>query len=432
MGKYCLDEVKSILCECGYIYVCGDYEYTTSNITCKTLDGYYVVTSIENLLNRNKKPRIFHVSNPYTINNIKRYIYNMTSGEFDCISNSYNGTKKQLKFRHNICNRTFENSWHNVSRGRYKDNLGTNKTGLFCPHCQTKQLESMHALVLKQIWLHEEPDTVVEDGSCYNPKTGCQLPTDIVNHRLKIAIEIQSWFHDKEHQKEKDAIKKHFWIDNGYRFYAIDHRDYTVIEMIQLFFPNIKEIPDYIDYGYSNKFDAIKAQELLNEYQSVNKVAEIINCNPHKIYDSIHNGLMRYPDEYMKDFYTPVVQLDLNKNFIASYCTMKEASDITGIPQGNISQCLQKGRNYSSGYYWVYKEKYDSGNYTISEYRGAKTLVAIEQYDLDDNFIKLFDTIKEASNETNTNITDIWRVATNERNKANGYIWKFPKNYIIQ
>lgn len=425
MTRRSLNDVINILDEHGYVYVDGEYNNVKSKLVCKNTKGYYVVGSLDKLLNRQHKFPIVHKSNPYSIYNIKRIINEFTSGEFDCISEEYNGVDKELEFRHNVCGRIFKNKWINVYRSRYLDNPGTNKTGLFCPHCQTKQLESMHALVLKQVWLHEEPDTVVEDGSCRNPETGCQLPTDIVNHRMKIAIEIQSWFHDKDAQKKKDAIKKQFWIDKGYNFYAIDHRDYTVLEMIQIFFPYINNIPEYIDYDYSNKFDAIKAQELLNEYGSVNKVAEIMNCNSYLIYDSIQNGRMHYPNGYIKDCYTPVVQLNLNKKFIESYETIKEASNATGIPYTNISRCLQKGKNYSGGYYWVHKDAYDSGNYTISEYRGAKLLIPINQYDLDSNFIHRFDTIKEAGEKTNTNVTDIYRVASGDRNKANGFIWKF-------
>lgn len=425
MGRRSFGDVLKILSDNGYEYVNGEYKNSYSRLICLNKDGYYVYVSLDKLLNRKHMFHPVDISNPYSIDNIKKMVCEKTSGEFDCVSDVYDGSDKDLEFKHNVCGRIFKNKWRNVNRSRYNDKPGTNQTGLYCPHCQAKQLESMHALVLKQIWLHEEPDTIVEDGSCYNPETGCQLPTDIVNHRLKIAIEIQSWFHDKKEQQKKDAIKKKFWIDKGYDFYAVDHRNYTVAEMIQLFFPNIVEIPDYIDYDYSNKFDTIKAQNLLNEYGSVSKVAEIMECSPYKIYDSINNGLMHYPNEYIRDCYTPVVQLSLNKIFIASYNTIIDASNATGIPSGNISQCLQRGRNYSGGYYWVRKEDYDSGNYTISEYRGAKTLLPIDQYDLDNNFICFFDTIKKAHKETGVNITDIYRVANGERNKAGGYIWKF-------
>lgn len=170
------------------------------------------------MLYKNKTPRIIDSKNPNSIINIKRIVNERTNGEFSCISDKYVNNKTPLAFRHNKCGRIFENKWINIARGRYEDDLTDNKTGLFCPHCNTKQLESTHAAVLKQVWFHEETDTIVEDGSCINPNTNCHLPTDIVNHRLKIAIEIQSWFHDFDKQQIKDEIKKNFWVDKGYDF----------------------------------------------------------------------------------------------------------------------------------------------------------------------------------------------------------------------
>lgn len=321
--KITFEEIKDILLERGYTYVDGDYHGIESKLTCLNEDGYLVLCNIQHMLYRNRGARPFHSNNPYSIQNIKKFVTENTNGEYECVSDKYINNKKPLLFRHNKCNRTFENKWANIYRNRYTDNVIENKTGLFCPFCDAKQLESTHALVLKQIWLHEEPDTIVEDKSCINPNTNCPLPTDIVNHRLKTAIEVQSWFHDFEDQKKKDEIKKDFWINNGYNFYAVDHRNYSVLEMIQLFFPKINSIPDYIDFEYSNKFDDVLAQKLLNETLSVPKVAEIMQCSEHKIYDAIYNNRISYPDNYKNTCFSPVVQLDLNGDFIAVYNTTK-------------------------------------------------------------------------------------------------------------
>ena len=69
-----------------------------------------------------------------------------------------------------------------------------------------------------------------------------------------MAIEIQSEWHDREYQKVKDKIKKDFWLSKGYTFYDPDIRNYSVLEMCQLFF-DIEELPEYINYEYSNKLN---------------------------------------------------------------------------------------------------------------------------------------------------------------------------------
>jgi len=61
--------------------------------------------------------------------------------------------------------------------------------GIVCSNCD-ERTESLHALVLKQLFVHYYPDTEIEEKSCINPETGRIMATDIVNYRLKIAIEI--------------------------------------------------------------------------------------------------------------------------------------------------------------------------------------------------------------------------------------------------
>lgn len=139
--------------------------------------------------------------------------------------------------------------------------------------------------------------------------------------------------------------------------------------MIQLFFPYIHEIPDYIDFEYSNKVDDVLIQKLLNEYMSVTKVAETMNCDPHIIYNAIYGNRVSYPDGYRNNCYTSVVQLDLNENLLNEYDTIQEVSDYTGIKPESIANCLRRNRNYCCGYYWVYKNDYESGNYTILKCR---------------------------------------------------------------
>ena len=294
-----------------------------------------------------------HVGNPYSIDNINNYLKINTNGEYTCISEKYINKNALLNFRHNKCGRIFQQTWNNISKKRNQNNIGSNKTGVRCPFCDNLQLESTHALILKQVWLHEKNETIVEDKSCINPNTNHPLPTDIVNHKDKIAIEVQSWFHDFEDQKIKDKIKSDYWISKGYKFYAIDQRNYTVLEMIQIFFPYIKEIPNYIDFEYSNKLNDVYIQNLLNEGNTVTEIANKINCKSHTIYDAIRYGRISYPLDYKKAVYSPIIQFDLNGKLIREYDSIKEAIEITGLK--SISSALNNGRNIYGGYYWKYK-----------------------------------------------------------------------------
>lgn len=419
-------EVKTNLLENGYCLLVDESEYkgiTLTKLLCEDINGYkYIITY--NAVMRGKKSYFVHKSNPYSIENINRYFELYSNNQFTCLSKVYKNKKELLKIRCNGCNRVFEQSWGNIFRKRCLDSITDNKTGARCPHCDCSQLESSHALVLKQVWLHEEKDTVVEDKSCINPLTNHILPTDIVNHRLKIAIEVQSWFHDFDDQKVKDKIKKDFWINNGYSFYAVDQRDYTILEMIQIFFPHITTIPDYIDFDYSNKIDDVKIQRLLNEGKTIIETAKIVNCKPHQIYDAMQYGRITYADGYIPSGYSPVVQLDLNGKYLNRYNSISEAGRVNGIKNGRIASCIRKKTYFSSGYYWLYESDYLSGNYEIKECRISKFLIPIIKYDKNGNFIKKYNTIVDASKETKSSCTDILKVINGERKSTYGYIYK--------
>lgn len=353
------DDIKNNLSIHGFYLQVKESDFkgiTLSPLTCLDNNGYLYDVIYNQIMNKSY-PFPIAKSNKYSIQNINTFLNKNTNGEYICLSEHFKNRDERLLIKHLKCGRTFYNSWNNINRKRClsEDNLSTNKTGAKCPHCECNQLESTHALVLKQVWLHEFPDTVVEDKSCVNPDTNHPLPTDIVNHNQKIAIEIQSWFHDFEGQKQKDKIKEKYWKSIGYNFYAVDQRDYTVLEMIQLFFPDIQSVPSYIDLDYSNKIDEQKVQILLNQGYSVSDCENMLGYTKHRIYDAIHYGKITYPQNYRRRDYSPVIQFDKNGNFIAEYSTIKEAIDATGAK--HISSALCSGRHCSGGYNWYYKYK---------------------------------------------------------------------------
>ena len=258
--------------------------------------GYKAPFLSEYCYRENVEPAWFHTSNPYTIENINLYLFNETDGEYECVSDVYLGNKEPLTILHKKCNRTFESKWINLYRKPSEKE--PNRHGTRCPYCTGLRTQSLHAVVLKQLFLELREGTVIEDQSCRNPLTNCIMPTDIVNHQEKIAIEIQSWFHDFEDRKIKDKIKKEYWENCGYKVYTPDIRDYTVLEMAQIFFPDLDRIPNWVQYDFESKLNIDIAQELLNSGLLVSEVALEMGVSAHRIYDNIHNKKLFYPDHY--------------------------------------------------------------------------------------------------------------------------------------
>lgn len=413
------DEIKIEIEKLGYYLDvnCDDFKgVSLTNLICHDSDGYKYKIKFD-AIKRGKRPLKFNICNPFAIDNINLFLSKQNLN-FTCVSHC---NDDKFEFVCNRCKEFFTKEWKYI----YCDtviNGEKTKGRLLCSNCDGR-LESFHALVLKQIFLHEYPDTIVEDPSCRNPNTNCIMPTDIVNHRLKIAIEIQSQWHDFEDKKIKDKIKKDFWIEKGYKFYDPDIRDYSILEICQLFF-NIDDIPNYVDFDYSNKLNIKKVQQLLNENCSVLETSKILGVNPYRIYNAIQDKKLYYPDNYIPQNRKPIVQLDIHNNYIAEYDSIVSASQTTGIPAGLITSCLNKNRHYTSGFIWFYKKDYNPINIQNIKSRFAKYYVPVAKYDLNGEYIQTFDTVLDAAKDIGLNNQSVYNVIEGKRKSVKGFTYK--------
>ena len=293
--KYTIDIVREMLSQNNITLLEKEYIDVKTKMLCQDGEGYYIYIVLSNYLSRNGIGRRFDKSNDYSIMNINHYL-KTNNIHFKCISTKFISANENLCFQCELCGEFVKIPWRNVNK-----NDNQNRQHIVCKNCDGR-LESLHALVLKQMFLHYYPDSSIEDKSYRSSITNKICPTDIVNHRLKIAIEIQSQWHDYPDIKIKDAMKKEFWISKGYKFYDPDIRDHSILSMCQLFF-NIRSLPDWINYEYNNKLNVKKAQELLNNGLSVPEVAENMGINKHRIYDAIYFNKLYYPENYIHKKY---------------------------------------------------------------------------------------------------------------------------------
>lgn len=411
------EKIQEYLNETGHILVTDlPAYYRKTPITYSDVDGYMYSAKIKDIFDHRRR-NIVHPKNLYSIYNINRYLVN-SNIPFRCISSFYINNITDLEFVCDRCGSHVMKPWINIHRN---DRDKQSRYHITCPNCDGR-LESIHALVLKQIFKHYYQDTIEEERSCVNPSTGKVLPTDIVNHRLKIAIEIQSQWHDFPDQKVTDSYKKKFWLDKGYSFYDPDIRNYTVLEMCQLFF-DIDELPDYINYEYSNKINIKKIQDFLNDGMPVLDIADKLGISEHRIYDALHSGKLYYPDNYRNACFIPIVQLDMCGKFIREFDSINEANRLYGFKVGGISRALSLGRHYSNGSYWYYKDEYDPDNVEL-ESRFSKFTVPVDKYDLNGNLICSYGSVFDAAKDCGANNYQIYRVMKGERKSFEGFVYK--------
>lgn len=112
--KYTLDEVKEMFSKEGFIPLFKEYKNCGERLPIETKDGYRFLMSLYQFKQKKKIP-IFHVSNPYTVENIKKYIEN---NKISCrlISEKYySNNQHKLKFECS-CGGIFFATWGDFRR----------------------------------------------------------------------------------------------------------------------------------------------------------------------------------------------------------------------------------------------------------------------------------------------------------------------------
>lgn len=423
MSELTFQEIKNKFLEYGCTIISEEKDYKDTKSVVSITDGTYKgICIVGNVLYKRPmfKRQWFSSRNPYLKENIQTFLKIEKDDNFKLKSDvGYKGFNRNtiLDFECKRCGEIIKMSLFNARRKSQQHK------GLTCPYCDGT-LESQHALVLKQLFLRWGKDVIPEDKSCINPYTGAILPTDIVDHGQKIAIEVQSELHLRPAQKERDKIKKEYWINRGYAFYDYFIEGKTVLEYCQLFFPELKEIPKWAKTNIANKLNYKLIQKYLDQGHSVQETALFFNVNIHRIYDSLHFGNLHYPDNYYDRYKTPIVQLDKRKNYIAQYSCYAEASEKTGILRGNIISCINSKYYYANGFYWIPLHDYETGNYSINS-RLQKYYLPVNVYDTKDNYLFTCDDLYEAKNKTNVPAFIIMDIIKGVRGSRYGYKFKY-------
>ena len=100
------------------------------------------------------------------------------------------------------------------------------------------------------------------------------------------------------------------------------------------------------------------------------------------------NGHATHPEH--SRYTRPVNKYDLNGNLIKSYNSIKECAKDNNMAPSNISACVQGKFKSWNGFQYKYEEDTPE---VITSVRGSKK---VNQYDLNDNYIKTFNSAREA------------------------------------
>lgn len=131
-------------------------------------------------------------------------------------------------------------------------------------------------------------------------------------------------------------------------------------------------------------------------------------------FDSFNNG---YNSDRGGGFKKTIYQYNLTGELESTFQSLEEASKSSSISEESISHACVGDRKTSNGFYWTY-----TSTFNLKEDIRKKKVV---QYDFEGKTLNVFDSIIEASKQTEINKSSIAKCCRGERNKAGGYIWKY-------
>ena len=130
-----------------------------------------------------------------------------------------------------------------------------------------------------------------------------------------------------------------------------------------------------------------------------------------------------------------IIQIDFDGNIVGVFNSIKEASDTNNISNVLIGDCINKryGRLTAGGFRWekigfdedISKLHYEKYLYKKSKNNSQASFVErkVNMYDLDDNYIKTFPTVTEASIFIKKNISNIINCCKKKQKTSGGYKW---------
>ncbi len=215
-----------------------------------------------------------------------------------------------------------------------------------------------------------------------------------------------------------------------------------------------KELRSICGKQFSKKVIQLSVEgEWLNEFASIKKAADCTGSCASGI-TSVCKGKARtsgnyrwmYKEDYQKSNGTiqplskiikgngerKVVQLSLDGKFIKEWESITQASNSTGIKNSSyITSAIKSNtrRRTAGGYRWMYKEDYDKNKNNLQFKPITGNTRKVVQLSKEGNFIKIWESVANASNCLQINRVGICHVCGNRAKMAGGYKWMYKEDY---
>ena len=128
-----------------------------------------------------------------------------------------------------------------------------------------------------------------------------------------------------------------------------------------------------------------------------------------------------------------VVQLNKDMQFIKKFDTISLSAKGTGISYDTILNCCNRKQKTSGGFIWMYEVdyiKYKNGEISCEWLKVDLFTRKVVQLDLNNNYIKTFNSITDASRAVNLKSKgSISSCCKNKRKSAGGFKWFYLEDF---
>ncbi len=173
-----------------------------------------------------------------------------------------------------------------------------------------------------------------------------------------------------------------------------------------------------------NEISLEQIENLWNKGLGIIEIAEVLETTRMVIRNRIYasklyseeEAQLRGLERMKKAKGKPVIQLDLEGNFINYFNSGKEVEEKLGFDRKAISNALRRNGS-SNGFLWKYANE-ETKNKNLKK-------TNIEKLSLDGQLLKTYPSVKQASEEEGISLTGIYSACTGKQKTSGGYIWRY-------
>lgn len=126
---------------------------------------------------------------------------------------------------------------------------------------------------------------------------------------------------------------------------------------------------------------------------------------------------------------SPVIQFDMDGNFIAEYSGIIEAHRKTNVNRTSIGDCCHHKVKTAGGFIWEFKNVEDMNKKALCKTFHTKRVV---QLNMDGSIIKVFESLKNAEKCTKIYSQNIGACCSGKYKQAGGFKWMYEEDYKEQ